>query len=153
MKNWYKLEKFRPSGPRGPGPAQDPPKSTELPPYLPTLAVPFQKIHALAKKQYPGTFIRAPGTLLNKPCTNTAASPSYRTQMQQMQQPSVLVPNLSDTQHYSIGTRIFQANIFDLGPRIRPQKIYPRQIRVYPGIYIYSGISGYISRVDFPSAC
>ena len=28
MKNWYKLEKFRPSGPRPPGPAYDPNRNT-----------------------------------------------------------------------------------------------------------------------------
>eukprot|EP01050_Picozoa_sp_SAG11_P060305 SAG11_NODE_39570_length_228_cov_21.627907_1_plen_44_part_10 len=39
MQNWYKLEKFRPSGPRGPDPPTIQTKNTELPPYPPRYAL------------------------------------------------------------------------------------------------------------------
>ena len=67
MKNWYKLEKFRPSGPRGPDAPTIQPKSTELPPYLPTLAVPRTKIYTPSQKSstmVPRYFYARPHNLL-----------------------------------------------------------------------------------------
>ena len=62
MKNWYKLENFDRPGPDGPDAPTTHPKIPSSPPYLPGYALPPAKIYALAKKQYLGTFIRAPTT-------------------------------------------------------------------------------------------
>ena len=67
-KNWYKLEKFRPPGPRRPGRAHDPNKTHRAAAVLTRVRA---KTYALAKKQYLRTFgyfcTRAPQPSSSRP--------------------------------------------------------------------------------------